>query len=292
MLQNPNSNNDKAMSLLSTCMLQGWVMTDESCSVQDCVVPIMRSKDKTIRFCVIHDKVPTCSPRQTAAAPAATETAFKSSPKLTQQQDESNSIEVTVESDLDQKKLQSFREQREQSSKASQLIGQKLLQQWTLLNEICPSPSCYAVPLMRNPTTKHMYCVICENSYATISEAERTDVQPTVTEKTVAHPPPPPAQETQTFKRMKNKTTSADNDASLGSMYPSNSAKPSSSVQQFTVDATVQALTEKLHQLTEKMCAYDHPSELKGYFEAIQSCAAAIQACIEASEAYKSVTRS
>ncbi|KAI7878900.1 hypothetical protein K492DRAFT_196481 [Lichtheimia hyalospora FSU 10163] len=55
--------------------------------------------------------------------------------------------------------------QREQSSEASRLIGEKLLQRWALLNEICSSDCCNAVPLVRDPMHQFMLCVVCETKY-------------------------------------------------------------------------------------------------------------------------------
>jgi hypothetical protein len=55
---------------------------------------------------------------------------------------------------------------REQSKRASELIGQKLLQQWALVNDICPNETCYAVPFVRDPQQR-LFCVICERTYMT-----------------------------------------------------------------------------------------------------------------------------
>ncbi|KAI8357557.1 hypothetical protein B0O80DRAFT_445211 [Mortierella sp. GBAus27b] len=53
---------------------------------------------------------------------------------------------------------------REQSERASRLIGQKMLQGWTMLQDLCPNPSCHEVLLLRNREKKE-YCVICENYF-------------------------------------------------------------------------------------------------------------------------------
>ena len=120
-------------------------MTDEHCRVPDCPVPIMRSKDGSIRFCVTHDTLPTGSSKQTASSHHALSDT---------QQEEQHQEQVIVQEppaaaagdrqdDDDARRIQL--ERREQSSRASQLIGQKMLQRWTLLNETCPNPECYAV---------------------------------------------------------------------------------------------------------------------------------------------------
>ena len=39
-------------------------------------------------------------------------------------------------------------ERREQSDQASKLIAEKLLQRYCLLDEVCPTETCYGVPLL------------------------------------------------------------------------------------------------------------------------------------------------
>ncbi|KAF9183313.1 hypothetical protein BGZ51_008130 [Haplosporangium sp. Z 767] len=53
---------------------------------------------------------------------------------------------------------------REQSERASRLIGQKMLQGWAMLQDPCPNLSCHGVPLLRNREKKE-YCVVCENYF-------------------------------------------------------------------------------------------------------------------------------
>jgi uncharacterized Zn finger protein (UPF0148 family) len=101
-------------------------MTDELCKVEGCSYPLMRSKDGSVSFCTKHDELPN--------APNA-------SAKKPEQKSQSRTPSVPVVAD----EFQIRRERREQSSKASQLIGQKMLQRWAMLNEQCPSESCYAV---------------------------------------------------------------------------------------------------------------------------------------------------
>lgn len=113
-------------------------MTDELCSEEGCPVPIMRSKDGAIKFCVNHDPLPTSNSRNTKKIPPAPATAKA-------EVDGDGSIEQpsSTTSDSDEFRLQ--QERREQSSKASQLIGQRMLQRWVLLNETCPNEACFAV---------------------------------------------------------------------------------------------------------------------------------------------------
>ncbi|KAG0211529.1 hypothetical protein BGX28_007753 [Mortierella sp. GBA30] len=53
---------------------------------------------------------------------------------------------------------------REQSERASRLMGQKMLQGWAMLQDPCPNPSCHGVPLLANREKKE-YCVVCENYF-------------------------------------------------------------------------------------------------------------------------------
>ena len=100
-------------------------MTDEICSVEHCSFPLMSSKDRSLQFCTQHDDLPNKSP-QDHYQPKAVEAP---TPAIDDMSDE----------------LELRRQRREQSSRASQLIGQKMLQRWALLNEHCPNPACYAV---------------------------------------------------------------------------------------------------------------------------------------------------
>ncbi|KAK3834607.1 MAG: hypothetical protein JOS17DRAFT_737182 [Linnemannia elongata] len=50
--------------------------------------------------------------------------------------------------------------QREQSERVSRLMGQRMLQGWTMLQDTCPNSSCNGVPLMRSREKKEI-CVAC-----------------------------------------------------------------------------------------------------------------------------------
>ncbi|GAO45795.1 hypothetical protein SAICODRAFT_29494 [Saitoella complicata NRRL Y-17804] len=66
---------------------------------------------------------------------------------------------------------------QEQSSRASSLIGEKLLQGWAMLNSVCSNDTCYGVPLLRNPKDRREYCVICERAYV---DGEEVPPSPTL----------------------------------------------------------------------------------------------------------------
>ncbi|KAJ3088922.1 hypothetical protein HK102_007642 [Quaeritorhiza haematococci] len=83
--------------------------------------------------------------------------------------------ENTEKMEEDEEEIQHQRQiRREQADRASKLLGQYLLQGWTMLNEACPRPSCYGVPLMRNKKNEKL-CVICQSRY---TEAEEPRQEP------------------------------------------------------------------------------------------------------------------
>lgn len=108
-------------------------MTDEICPIQSCSYPLMRSKDGSLSFCTLHDPLPNQGATHNYKSKTITreEKPAKQQPQQTQQ--------LVVED------AAVLRQRREQSSKASQLIGQKMLQRWALLNDHCPNDTCYAV---------------------------------------------------------------------------------------------------------------------------------------------------
>ncbi|CAO3572637.1 unnamed protein product [Mortierella alpina] len=61
---------------------------------------------------------------------------------------------------------------KEQNEKASRLMGEKMLQGWTMLQEPCPNTGCFGVPLMRSREKKE-YCVVCETYYQREQEQEQ-----------------------------------------------------------------------------------------------------------------------
>jgi hypothetical protein len=51
----------------------------------------------------------------------------------------------SMEHDPAEEGAEKIRLRREQSQLAAQLIGQRLLQGWTLLDDVCPNATCYGV---------------------------------------------------------------------------------------------------------------------------------------------------
>ncbi|KAI7880241.1 hypothetical protein K492DRAFT_237403 [Lichtheimia hyalospora FSU 10163] len=275
MLQNSTTQSDNAMSLLSTFLLQGWVMTDEHCRVPDCPVPIMRSKDGSIRFCVTHDTLPTGSAKQTASSHHA---------QSDTQQQEQRQEQVIVQEppaaaaaagdrqgdDDDARRIQL--ERREQSSRASQLIGQKMLQRWTLLNETCPNPECYAIPLMRD-LSKRMVCVICERTYLTEEQAAEAGANIKQQEQST------PAVEER--HQAKQEIEKHDDSKSVTKKDHYEQQRPVSlSTPSETYNSSItEPIIEKIHQLSQRVQSTNDAIELKQLFEAIEAGANAIKSC-------------
>ncbi|KAI8637094.1 hypothetical protein BD408DRAFT_425101 [Parasitella parasitica] len=264
----------EAGDLLSTYLLQGWIMTDEICKADSCSFPLMRSKDGSLSFCTYHDQLPNNGPAfnyyQKKLTPAVVD------PEESQQKAESNTASPQAATDnSSEEELCIRRERREQSSKASQLIGQKMLQRWALLNDHCPNPTCFAVPLIRNPDTKQMFCVICENIILTEEEAlalEKKKKFIPKEEDQKEFPQSSVPQVTEDRKRQK--------------LEPVTEVRPNIASNFFASEVVLSVLSGKMNQLTERVNECHDPCELSKLFKAIGDCAGAIQACVEAGHVY------
>ncbi|KAK4510233.1 uncharacterized protein ATC70_006406 [Mucor velutinosus] len=287
----------EAGDLLGTYLLQGWIMTDEICKMESCSFPLMRSKDGSLSFCTYHDQLPnngaTFNYKKSASStPAPTATADAETQHDKALKDavvHPAAVETAV--DNGEEELRIRRERREQSSKASQLIGQKMLQRWALLNEHCPNPTCYAVPLIRNPDTKQMYCVICENIILTEEEAlalekKKTLEQAAAPKPTQTKPVHSPIVSQVTEERKRQKT-----EAPAVSQINNNSSSSSTSSGFYSSKIVVSTLSSKMNELTERVKSCHDPTELIQLFKAIKQCAGAVEACLAAGQAYdKSVS--
>ncbi|KAI7903119.1 uncharacterized protein BX663DRAFT_509619 [Cokeromyces recurvatus] len=251
----------EAGDLLSTYLLQGWVMTDEICKIDDCSFPLMRSKDGSLSFCTHHDELPANGANhhyEVKQKNIKNEQAQNSDPL------KKESTQATV--DFTEEELRLRRERRDQSSRASQLIGQKMLQRWTLLNDHCPNESCYAIPLVRNPETNERYCVICENvilteqeilKYKEQEEERKKKSKEVKVQKPVESPPV-----IKEHKRQKLEPVKAS----------------------FSSNHTISTLSMKMNELSERVALCHDPVELEQLFKSIKQCASAIKACNEISK--------
>ncbi|KAF9189147.1 hypothetical protein BGZ51_009813 [Haplosporangium sp. Z 767] len=86
---------------------------------------------------------------------------------------------------------------REQSERASRLMGEKMLQGWAMLQEACPNEGCNGVPLMRSREKKE-FCVVCENYFQREQDLQHgkhtlvpLDSSTTIMKTTAQFPAPP-----------------------------------------------------------------------------------------------------
>lgn len=274
-------------------------MMDEVCSVENCSFPLMCSKDRSLQFCTYHDDLPNASPKDN----------YK--PKIVEE------VAKPVVDDMADE-LEIRRMRREQSSKASQLIGQKMLQRWALLNEHCPNESCYAVPLVRNPDTKQMFCVICENIILTEEEAlelekkqqqqqqETLELEKKKQQEALEVEKKKKQQEQEALRKKEEEEAQQRKKEIIHSPisplmtqqeerkrqkieYTSFVSPPVSDddlvSDHFSCKDVVSTLSTKMNELTERVKQSHDPRELSKLFKSIKQCAGAIQACLEANQA-------
>lgn len=81
-----------------------------------------------------------------------------------------------------------MQQEKKMSKDTSALIGQKLLQGWTMLADMCPNsedPKCMGVPLMKERGTQRMLCVNCGVFYVKVQDPEDASSFIVVPEKNV-----------------------------------------------------------------------------------------------------------
>lgn len=144
--------------------------------------------------------------------------------------------------------------------------------------------------MVRNPDSKQMYCVICENIILT--EAEALQVEKNKKNKEVIakreqgqqqqeqkpmHSPISP-QMAEDRKRQKIEKSSF--------VTPVKNNEGTSDVSDyFSSEIVVSTLSTKMNELTERVKNCHDPKELGQLFKSIKLCAGAIQACVEAGQA-------
>ncbi|CAG8453753.1 12267_t:CDS:2 [Funneliformis caledonium] len=157
---------DRAPNLMGKYLLAGWVMTNTVCPIQNCNVPLLRSKDNTVWFCVLCDKEPGNSKSETKQQPNIL-------PPVTivnEINDDDDKVDSVQQNSIPPpSQYDEIQMRRDQSQRASHLIAQHLLQGWALIDQICLNVTCYGVPLIRS-RDKKKYCVICQNYYVNESE--------------------------------------------------------------------------------------------------------------------------
>ena len=127
-------------------MLSGWVLTDNPCVT--CHVPTVRRKDRSIvGFCVL------CNHETDPFPPIA------SGPAVFEEEEEEKEDYADIEEEELEEMMHGFNDAAECPSQAqiardaiSSLLGQKMLQGWTMMQDCCPNVAgnCNGVSLSRS----------------------------------------------------------------------------------------------------------------------------------------------
>ncbi|KAF4619944.1 hypothetical protein D9613_005187 [Agrocybe pediades] len=157
---------------LGDYMLKGWVLTDQACPTPGCTVPLVRSprgRTPVTNICVKCGENASKAVDNPTSSNASTSESHVSR-SLTPPTEVSEIPESPVFAPIEES--EQSRRRREQSDRASEQIGKKLLQGWAMLGDECPNESCYGVPLVRRPKAggekdPRKECVICGKVYVT-----------------------------------------------------------------------------------------------------------------------------
>ncbi|KAJ3184177.1 hypothetical protein HDU87_005023 [Geranomyces variabilis] len=277
------SRQDKGIAELGTYMLKGWVLTDTLCPNQGCNIPVVRKRDRSAQMCVLCDDpdhpwlpVKRAAGEESVAAASAdatTSAAPESGASNILTAEEEAEIDATLQDDLARQQTADFEQRREQGNRASKLLGQKMLQGWTLLDQLCKTPTCIGIPLVRN-RRKQTLCVICEGDGAAVEPPAQVVAPPAA----AAVPLPARATPTETDSPKRRKLAPASaNTASSASSAAAVSKTPSQDLAA-QVDATISTLVIKLEELRQLASHASLPANTREACDAIASCAGAIAA--------------
>ncbi|KAF8640012.1 hypothetical protein AX17_001256 [Amanita inopinata Kibby_2008] len=173
---------------LGEYMLKGWVLSDVPCSTPGCRVPLLRSPETQLvtHFCPNCDAEPEALQKSLTTSSISSDTRL--SPSSTPPTEVSDFPELPPFPPLVE--TEDMRRRREQSDRASQEIGNRLLRGWTMLSDECPNPNCNGIPLVRPPKAGggkdiRKECVVCGTVYVDPSDAKQLiprdlDVRPFV----------------------------------------------------------------------------------------------------------------
>ncbi|KAJ2718196.1 hypothetical protein GGI07_005852 [Coemansia sp. Benny D115] len=281
---------DTITSRMSKLMLKRWTMLAELCPIDGCSAPLMREPGTEVSKCVWHNAseiFPEESPKDEKLDNDATpeQPVYDLEPDLV--------IQDTPES-------RKRKEKREQGERASELIAKKLLQGWAMIDESCPNESCYNVPLIKDREGFQL-CVICgqkymdENTYArkygTTGEPQvesqrksedQTKIGGKVCNKEVAvgqnasatTPDVPVAPVSDSVAEPRT-TTDPFGPPYLAICPP----KPEYSMPGNAQETAIDALNNKLVQLSAALSNASDYSEIKRITKAMTSCAKALREC-------------
>ncbi|KAJ3166846.1 hypothetical protein HDU88_002931 [Geranomyces variabilis] len=274
------SRQDKGIAELGTYMLKGWVLTDTLCPNQGCNIPVVRKRDRSAQLCVLCDdpdypwlpvKRETVNEEVSVTAETTTTAAPESGASNILTAEEEAEFDATLQDDFAREQTADFEQRREQGNKASKLLGQKMLQGWTLLDALCKTPTCIGIPLVRN-RQKQTLCVICEGNGAVEPPAQVA----APAAASAAAPMPARAAPTETDSAKRRKLAPAPaNTTSSASAGVTNTTSSDLAAQ---VDETISTLVSKLEELRQLAADASLPANTRAACDAIASCAGAIAA--------------
>ncbi|CAG8609533.1 26010_t:CDS:2 [Dentiscutata erythropus] len=237
---------DRATDLIGKYLLTGWV-------------PLLRSKDSSVWFCVLCEKpenTPINSPQnslqenlsqnETSNAPNNIEPTILSSQNSTQTHSEVN---ISIE------------ERREQSRRASQSIGQYLLQGWALIDEVCPNETCFGV-------NKKRYCVVCQHYYMNESDIDHSKYK---ISRDLAPQTSTLSSNRSVFNEEKRKVYAKDTENIATNSFSNNNNNEA-------INTAQKAIIAKLEELSARLQDTIDISEVKSICDAMKSCAQALEA--------------
>jgi uncharacterized Zn finger protein (UPF0148 family) len=158
----------KIFQMIGTFMLSGWVLTDTPCV--KCNIPTVRKKDRSIEgFCVLCD-------HESEPYPLI---------EVNQKNQEAGKdvFNVKEPSELNEAEMMEGFENPANAvftspkQSISSLLGKKMLQGWTMLQDCCPHENtCNGVPLMRNRNME-LFCVCCDSFIPDPTKVVHPDVE-------------------------------------------------------------------------------------------------------------------
>ncbi|KAI9188284.1 hypothetical protein H9P43_002675 [Blastocladiella emersonii ATCC 22665] len=264
---------DRASREIGRLLLQGWCMLSESCPVRGCGCVLMQAPGQGRKMCVICGDA---SAAASAPAPAPVAAAAPAMPNGIAHAD--NADDASSDEDLERSLDEEIERQRRrlvaahsapapasQSSvvaptrlagpEPSQLIGQRMLQGWTLLNETCPQ--CDAVPLVGKGNDKE--CVSC--GPAVLAAAEPT---PVVSSGSARAPTPAPAPAPAPAARAASPVRFPAAAPAPVARSVVHLAEPTPALGQLAA-----VVDRKIAQLTARLDAADHVADIQQYTQAL-----------------------
>ncbi|KAI0786391.1 hypothetical protein C8Q75DRAFT_271067 [Abortiporus biennis] len=158
---------------LGQYMLKGWVLTDDICP--KCKkIPLMRSPSgPVVYFCANCDSESSTKENQdihvgsSNTSNSSLDSNSHGSRPSTPPTEVSSTLSSPAFAPVDTEEIL---RRRQQSDRASNEIGSRLLKGWAMLADECPNSTCYGIPLVRPPKTgserdPHKECVICHRVY-------------------------------------------------------------------------------------------------------------------------------